>query len=174
MNLLFYKVDKEDFDYFLQSSNLIMCKRNFYSAYNDFFVLLSAEGHLEAACVIKPIDDDNLYIKLFEVSEMNFGQGIGRLLFNKIVKFYSNNTNQLTFELENSVDEDSDNYFVKDIFSQGMVICWMQQQIDKAISLAAVIGGKEEKTILNNYKNNMARLKELKLQLRNQCHFVME
>lgn len=73
---------------------------------------------------------------------------------------------ELTFELENSVDEDSDNYFVKDIFSQGMVICWMQQQIDKAISLAAVIGGKEEKTILNNYKNNMARLKELKLQLR--------
>ena len=110
MNLLFYRVDKEDFDYFLQSSNLIMCKRNFYSAYNDFFVLLSAEGHLEAACVIKPIDDNNLYIKLFEVSEMNFGQGIGRLLFNKIVKFYSNNTNQLTFELE-SLDDDSTRFW---------------------------------------------------------------
>ena len=106
MNLLFYRVDKKDFDYFLQSSDLIMCKRNFYSAYNDFFVLLSAEGHLEAACVIKPMDDNNLYIKLFEVSEMNFGQGIGRLLFNKIVKYYSNNTNQLTFELE-SLDDDS-------------------------------------------------------------------
>ena len=110
MNLLFYKVDKEDFDYFLQSSDLIMCKRNFYSAYNDFFVLLSAEGHLEAACVIKPIDDNNLYIKLFEVSEMNFGQGLGRLLFNKIVKFYSNNTNQLTFELE-SLDDDSTRFW---------------------------------------------------------------
>ena len=110
MNLLFYRVDKEDFDYFLQSSVLIMCKRNFYSAYNDFFVLLSAEGHLEAACVIKPMDDDNLYIKLFEVSEMNFGQGIGRLLFNKIVKFYSNNTNQLTFELE-SLDDDSTGFW---------------------------------------------------------------
>ena len=110
MNLLFYRVDKEDFDYFLQSSDLIMCKRNFYSAYNDFFVLLSAEGHLEAACVIKPMDDDNLYIKLFEVSEMNFGQGIGRLLFNKIVKYYSNNTNQLTFELE-SLDDDSTGFW---------------------------------------------------------------
>ena len=72
----------------------------------------------------------------------------------------------LTFELENSVDEDSDNDFVKDIFAQGMVICWMQQQIDKAVSLAMVVGGKEEKTILNNYKNNMARLKELKNQLK--------
>ena len=63
MNLLFYRVDKVDFDYFLQSSDLIMCKRNFYSAYNDFFVLLSAEGHLEAACAIKLIDDNNFYIK---------------------------------------------------------------------------------------------------------------
>lgn len=110
MNLLFYRVDKVDFDYFLQSSDLIMCKRNFYSAYNDFFVLLSAEGHLEAACVFKPIDDNNLYIKLFEVSEMNFGQGIGRLLFNKIVKFYSNNVNSLTFELE-SLDDDSTGFW---------------------------------------------------------------
>lgn len=73
---------------------------------------------------------------------------------------------ELTFELINPVDEDSDNYFVKDIFAQGMVICWMQQKIDKAVSLATVIGTKEEKTILNNYKNNMARLESLKVQFR--------
>ena len=73
---------------------------------------------------------------------------------------------ELTFELINPVDEDSDNYFVKDIFAQGMVICWMQQKIDKAVSLATVIGTKEEKTILNNYKNNMERLESLKVQFR--------
>ena len=117
MNLLFYRVDKEDFDYFLQSSDLIMCKRNFYSVYNDFFVLLSPEGHLEAACVIKPTDDNNLYIKLFEVSERNFGQGIGRLLFNKIVNFYSDNTNPLTFELE-SLDGDSTGFWKKMGFAE--------------------------------------------------------
>ena len=72
----------------------------------------------------------------------------------------------ITFELTNPVDEDSDNYFVKDILAQGMVICWMQQKIDKAVSLATVVGTKEEKTILNNYKNNMARLNELKVQFR--------
>lgn len=109
-NLQFYRVDKEDFDYFLQSTDLIMCKRNFYSVYNDFFVLLSPNGHLEAACVIKQIDDNNLYIKLFEVSKMNFGQGIGRLLFNKIVNFYSDNVNPLTFELE-SLDDDSTGFW---------------------------------------------------------------
>lgn len=110
MNLLFYRVDKHDFNYFLKSSDLIMCKRNFYSAYNDFFVLLTPRGHLEAACVIKPIDDNNFYIKLFEVSEMNFGQGIGKLLFNKIVEFYSDNLNPLTFELE-SLDDDSTEFW---------------------------------------------------------------
>ena len=73
---------------------------------------------------------------------------------------------ELTFQLENPIDEDSDNDFVKDIFAQGMVICWMQQKIDKAVSLATVMGTKEEKTILNNYKNNMARLHELKVQFR--------
>ena len=109
-NLQFYRVDKEDFDYFLQSSDLVMCKRNFYSAYNDFFILLSPEGHLEAACVIKPTDNNNFYIKLFEVSERNFGQGIGRLLFNKIVNFYSDNVNPLIFELE-SLDDDSTGFW---------------------------------------------------------------
>lgn len=73
---------------------------------------------------------------------------------------------ELTFELANSVDEDSDNYFVRDILAQGMVICWMQQKIDKATSLATVVGAKEEKTILNNYKNNITRLNDLKVQFR--------
>lgn len=73
---------------------------------------------------------------------------------------------ELTFKLVNSVDEDSDNYFVKDIFAQGMVICWMQQEIDKIVNLATVVGGKDEKTILNNYKNNIARLEQLKVQFR--------
>ena len=73
---------------------------------------------------------------------------------------------ELKFVLKHSIDEDSDNYFVKDILAQGMVICWMQQKIDKAVSLATVVGTKEEKTILNNYKNNMARLNELKVQFR--------
>jgi hypothetical protein len=109
-NLQFYRVDKDDFDYFLQSSDLVMCKRNFYSAYNDFFVLLSPKGHLEAACVIQIIDDNNFYIKLFEVSEMNFRQGIGRLLFNKIIEFYSNNVDPITFELE-SLDDDSTGFW---------------------------------------------------------------
>ena len=73
---------------------------------------------------------------------------------------------ELTFQLKNSIDESSDNDFVKDIFAQGMVICWMQQKIDKVVNLATVIGTKEEKTILNNYRNNITRLEEMKVQFR--------
>ena len=73
---------------------------------------------------------------------------------------------EISFTLINSVDEDSDKYFVKDMFALGLEICWMQQKIDKAVNLATVIGGKEEKTILNNYKNNISRLDELKIQFR--------
>lgn len=73
---------------------------------------------------------------------------------------------EITFVLDNSEDEESDNDFVKDILSDGLVISWMQKQLDKAISFSTVIGGKEERTILNNYKNNIARLKEMKVELR--------
>lgn len=73
---------------------------------------------------------------------------------------------EITFVLKNSINEDSDNYFVKDIFAQGLVICWMQQQIDKIVNLSTVVSGKEEKIILNNYRNNIARLEQLKIQLR--------
>ena len=73
---------------------------------------------------------------------------------------------ELTFTLTKSIDEYSDKDFVKEIFAQGMVICWMEQQIDKNINLAAVVGGKEEKVMLNNYKPNIARVNSLKTKLK--------
>lgn len=73
---------------------------------------------------------------------------------------------ELKFKLYNSIDDDFDNDFVKDILAQGLVICWMQQKIDKNTALATVVSDKEEKTVLNNYKNNMVRLNDLKSQFR--------
>ena len=73
---------------------------------------------------------------------------------------------ELDFALKKSVDEDSDKDFVKEVFAQGMVICWMQKEIDKNTNLAAVVGGKEEKVMLNNYKPNKERLKEMKIDLK--------
>lgn len=71
---------------------------------------------------------------------------------------------ELTFELVNPVDEYSDFYFVKQLFSHGMKICWMQQQVDDYTNMAAVVGGKEEKVLLNNYKPNIERLRQLNVE----------
>lgn len=68
---------------------------------------------------------------------------------------------ELTFTLNNSVDKDSDNEFVKKLFSDGFVICWMRPQVDTVINLARMVVGKDEKAILNNYKPNIERLDSL-------------
>ena len=73
---------------------------------------------------------------------------------------------ELTFQLKNSREEASDEDFIKEVFAQGMVICWMRPQIEKNINLATVIGGKEEKSMLNNYKANIARLEALERNLK--------
>ena len=73
---------------------------------------------------------------------------------------------EITYELTNPVDEESDKDFVIELFAQGMVICWMRPQIERNINLATVIGGKEEKAMLNNYKPNVARLETLERNLK--------
>ena len=73
---------------------------------------------------------------------------------------------ELTFELVNSVDEQSDNDFVIKLFTDGFVICWMRPKIDTAINLATVIGGKDEKKLISNYQANIDRLNSLELKLK--------
>lgn len=73
---------------------------------------------------------------------------------------------ELDFELISSVDEDSDKNFVKEVFAQGMVICWMRPQVERNTNLAAWIGGKEERSMLNNYKPNTVRLETLEKNLK--------
>ena len=73
---------------------------------------------------------------------------------------------ELTFELVNSVDEESDNDFVIKLFTDGFVICWMRPKVDTAINLATVIGGKDEKKILSNYQANIDRLNSLEIKLK--------
>ena len=79
---------------------------------------------------------------------------------------FDDEVNELTFELSESIDKYSDKDFVIEVFAQGMVICWMRPQVEKNVNLATVIGGKEEKTMLNNYKTNVERLKTLENELK--------
>lgn len=79
---------------------------------------------------------------------------------------FNDELNKLTYTLNRSIDEDSDADFVKEVFAQGMVICWMRPYIERNINLAVMIGGKEEKSMLNNYKNNIARVNTLERNLK--------
>lgn len=73
---------------------------------------------------------------------------------------------ELDFTLKEQQDEYSDNYFVKNIIVQGFKICWLEQQVDSFINVATMIGGKEEKKLINNYKPNMERLEQMKIELK--------
>lgn len=73
---------------------------------------------------------------------------------------------EIEYTLNIKIDDYLDEMFILDVLSKGMVIQWMTQKIDTALSVATIIGTKEEKMIRNEYKNNMARLKELKTELK--------
>ncbi len=69
---------------------------------------------------------------------------------------------QFDFKLNNSVDEDSDKDFVLELFTLGMTIEWLQPQVDSVIHTSVMIGGKEEKKLLDNHKNMIERLDSMK------------
>ena len=69
---------------------------------------------------------------------------------------------EMTFTLNNSVDEESDKDFVLEILSLGMAIEWLQPQVDSVIHTSIMIGGKEEKKLLDNHKNMIDRLDSMK------------
>ena len=69
---------------------------------------------------------------------------------------------EMTFTLNNSVDEDSDIDFVLEVLALGMAIEWLQPQVDSVIHTSVMIGGKEEKKLLDNHKNMIDRLDSMK------------
>ena len=69
---------------------------------------------------------------------------------------------EMTFTLNNSVDEESDKDFVLEVLSLVMAIEWLQPQVDSVIHTSVMIGGKEEKKLLDNHKNMIERLDSMK------------
>ena len=73
---------------------------------------------------------------------------------------------QITFELKNPSEIYDTNNFVKDILSRYMKIAWITKNVDTNRNMALIVGSKDEKMLLNNYKNNIDRLEMLERQLR--------
>ena len=72
---------------------------------------------------------------------------------------------EMEFALNNSVDEISDMDFVAGILVLGMTIEWLQPQVDSIKHTSVMIGGKEEKKLLDNHKNMIDRLDSMKTEL---------
>lgn len=83
-----------------------------------------------------------------------------RRLFSSIS--FDDDMQEFSFALNNSVDKDSDEDFVIEILTIGMVIEWLQPQVDSIVHTSVMIGGKEEKKILDNHKNMIDRLDSMK------------
>ncbi len=83
-----------------------------------------------------------------------------RRLFSSII--FDDELQEMQFTLNNSVDEESDEGFVLEVLSLGMTIEWLQPQVDSVLHTSVMIGGKEEKKILDNHKNMIDRLDSMK------------
>ena len=68
----------------------------------------------------------------------------------------------INFTLTSSVDDFYDSEFVKTILAKGIIINYFPSKLESTKNLATMIGGKEEKKLIDNYSKNMERLTQLK------------
>lgn len=75
---------------------------------------------------------------------------------------YDNEIMNINFELKYSISEQIDINFVIDLLSTGMCIEWLKPKVDSIYNISYMIGGKEEKVLINNHSFTIQRLHELK------------
>ena len=106
------------------------------------------------------LDESDLFEIYTERLHSVVGKPRVRRLFSSLS--FDDEIQEMTFILNNSVDEESDKDFVLEILSLGMAIEWLQPQVDSVIHTSVMIGGKEEKKLLDNHKNMIERLDSMK------------
>lgn len=101
---------------------------------------------------------------LIEIYTERLNSVIGNPRIRKLFLTFNSNDElqQLNFELEYPEDDSLDKSFVIEIFVLGMIIEWLEPQVNSIIHTSVLIGGKEEKKILDNHKNMIDRLNSLR------------
>lgn len=89
------------------------------------------------------IDIDDMYGLMTEYLHKALSQSYVRRLFASVN--FDDVVQNLTFEMDNSVDDAADLDFVKYILSKGMVVEWLKPQVRSKVNIAQFFGGKEEK-----------------------------
>ena len=72
----------------------------------------------------------------------------------------------IIFSLKNPIDNESDEYFVLNILTLGIAIEWLKPHVNSNKYTSLVFGGKEEKKLLDNYKNVTQRLSNMQTELK--------
>lgn len=106
------------------------------------------------------LDESDLLEIYTERLHASIGKPRVRRLFSSIE--LDDELQEMQFTLNHSVDEESDEDFVLEILSLGITIEWLQPQVDSILHTSVMIGGKEEKKILDNHKNMIDRLDSMK------------
>ena len=106
------------------------------------------------------LDESDLLEIYIERLHSVIGKPRVRRLFSSII--LNDENQEMTFSLNNSVDEYSDEDFVLEVLTLGMTIEWLQPQVDSVLHTSVMIGGKEEKKLLDNHKNMIDRLDSMK------------
>lgn len=101
---------------------------------------------------------------LFEMYSERLHSVVGKPRVRRLFSSLSldNETQKITFELNNSVDEESDEDFVLELFTIGMTIEWLQPRVDSLGYTISMVSGKEEKMMQSPYKAAQSRLADLK------------
>lgn len=72
---------------------------------------------------------------------------------------------EMTFELKNPVNDFSDKEYVIRLFSLAMTINWLEPQVNSILYTAPMIGGKEEKKLLDGHSDMIKNYESMKIQL---------
>lgn len=109
--------------------------------------------------------DDSLLSEIYvERLHSVLGNQTVRRLFSSIV--LDDNICEIEYSLEHPVDEYSDDDFVIEVFVLGMIIEWLQPKVDSILFTAPMLGGKEEKKVMDHHKDTIGRLDSMKKELK--------
>ena len=82
-----------------------------------------------------------------------------RKLFSSFV--IDEDAEEVAFSMNCEVDDVYDTEFVTTLLAKGIILNYLPSRLEDTVHLATMIGGTEEKKLLDNYKNNMERLNRL-------------
>lgn len=72
---------------------------------------------------------------------------------------------EISFELKNPSNDFFDREYIIRLFSLAMTINWLEPQVNSILYTAPMIGGKEEKKLLDGHSDMMKNYESMKIQL---------